>query len=95
MAKCIFGGDGKRGIRMQIIVGCFPRKHRQNQIVNLWIFKIENTVGRGALIPTTTRIYQIFNTIKKIGIQNILKSRAFFYANLCRDEGNPTYRSQI
>jgi len=67
---------------------------RRNQIIMLWIFKFQNTVGRVALIPTTTGINQIFNRTN-IGTENILKSRAFFYANSCRDEGNPTYRSQI
>ena len=58
MAKCIFGGDGKRGVRMQINVGCRPRLHRQNQTKISWIFQLQNTVNQVVLIPIITRINQ-------------------------------------
>jgi len=50
-----------------------------------------SSVGRVALIPTL--IYRLKHIIVqwKFSYQLLINMKYLFYANLCRDEGNPTY----
>ena len=49
-------------------------------------------VGRNVLFPTSVDITNRFNcSIETLYANIFCLYRVFLYANLCRDEGNPTY----
>ena len=48
-------------------------------------------VGRVALIPTLTYLLKCMIVQCKFSYQFLTNKKRLFYANLCRDEGNPTY----
>jgi hypothetical protein len=48
-------------------------------------------VGRVALIPTLTYLLKYMMVQWKFSYQFLINKKYLLYANLCRDEGNPTY----
>jgi len=58
---------------------------------NMYSQQGRSPVGRVALIPTLTYLLKYMIVQWKFSYQFLINKKHLFCANLCRDEGNPTY----